>query len=168
MAKLIFTETKKQKCSAIYDGYQYRQHKINKQNVISWLCLKEKKEKCRGTLKSKEGEVISVTNHSCKPDTAKIEIKQQLNNAKKRARMEDREIPDIYREEMKPLCTKDYNFVADIPLFSSIKTSLYDARRKSRREEKEPKTTTDIVISEEMKKMDDGMGFLLLIIKKES
>ncbi|GBL87148.1 hypothetical protein AVEN_176075-1, partial [Araneus ventricosus] len=144
-----------------YDGYQYRKHRINKNNVISWLYLKERTENCRGTLKSKNGIVLNVSNHVCKPDIAEIEVKKRIFNARKRARIEDKEIPTIYPEEMQPLFNKGYDFVTNIPNFISVKTYLYVARRKAQEEEREPKTTAEISISEDVTKMEDGTNFLL-------
>ncbi|GBL67901.1 hypothetical protein AVEN_16502-1 [Araneus ventricosus] len=76
MTTLEETDTSKGKSSSIYDGYQYRKHRINKDNVITWLCLKERTENCRGTFKSKNGIVLNVSNHVCKPD---IEVKKRMS-----------------------------------------------------------------------------------------
>ncbi|GBL73430.1 hypothetical protein AVEN_159437-1 [Araneus ventricosus] len=123
--------------------------------------LEERTENCRGALKSKNGIVLNVSNHVCKPDIAEIEVKKRICNARNRARIEDKEIPSIYREEMQPLFNKGYDFVTNISNFISVKTYLYLQEEKRKGKEREPKTAAEINISEDVTKMEEGTNFLL-------
>lgn len=160
MDKLQIIETTKGKPSAILNGYQYRQHRVNKQGTISWLCIKEKSENCRGTLKTKNGELLSVSEHLCKPNLAEVDIKKQQLNCKKRARETDCNISTIYKEEMGQLFDRGFDFVAEVPLFTTMKTTLYRNRRKEQGHSSEPSSAGEIVFSDQSLLMKDGSSFL--------
>jgi len=76
-------ETTKGHPLAIHDDYQYRKYQTNNANIITWVCLNEKKdEKCKGRLRTTGNKVLSVTNHKCKYDLAKIEVKKNIQYCK--------------------------------------------------------------------------------------
>lgn len=78
-------ETTKGHPLAIHDDYQYRKYRTNNANIITWVCLNEKKdEKCKGRLRTTGNKVVSVTNHKCNYDLAKIEVKKIYNIVKQR------------------------------------------------------------------------------------
>lgn len=125
-------ETNKGKPLAIHDGYQYRKYRENYGKIITWVCLKEKKEeKCKGRLKTKNSIVLNVTTHRCKYDMAKIEVKKQYNIAKKRVREGTCSPTLIFREEITPLFDKGLNTITEIPTYASIRTTLNRIRRKT-------------------------------------
>ncbi|GBN46385.1 hypothetical protein AVEN_23266-1 [Araneus ventricosus] len=64
-------EATKNKPSAAYNGYQYHKFRSNLENVITWRCINERSEKCKGILKTKDNCVVSEMTHSCKPNEAK-------------------------------------------------------------------------------------------------
>lgn len=161
MDQLQIVNTTKGKPSAIFEDYQYRQHRINKEEVVTWLCIKEKTEKCRGTLKTKNSQVISASEHKCKPNLVQLEVKIHKENAKKRARESDQAISKIYREEMGALFDRGYDFVCDVPLLSSIKSNLYRHRQEANGVSSEPKYAAEIEIPERFLLMNDGSSFLL-------
>ncbi|KAK9721973.1 FLYWCH zinc finger domain [Popillia japonica] len=118
-------ETTKGKPSLTHEGYQSRKYRENNKCIITWICIYEKKENCKGRLKSKSNEVLSVCEHTCKPNVAAIEIKTQMCKVKKRAREEDTTIAKIYSEEMETVPNKGYEFVSDVTLYQNAKISLY-------------------------------------------
>lgn len=68
--------TTKNKPSLLVDGYQYRMHRKT-EKYISWVCSKDKKEKCKGNIKTDfEHNVMNVTFHSCVANEAKLQMKQ--------------------------------------------------------------------------------------------
>ena len=70
-------ETTKGNFLALHDGYQYRKYRTNTANITTWECLNEKKEKCKGRIKTTDKTVLNITtNHNCKYDDAKIEVKK--------------------------------------------------------------------------------------------
>lgn len=79
-------ETSKGKPAAVFNGFVYRKHRIDKNNCESWLCVNEKKDSCRGVLKTKGGLVQTATTHTCKNDIACAEVTKQVSSARKRAR----------------------------------------------------------------------------------
>ncbi|CAL1272081.1 unnamed protein product [Larinioides sclopetarius] len=161
MDALEIIETSKTKDCAIFDGHQYRLHRINKQNICSWLCIKEKTLNCRGTLKSKDGKVLDVSNHVCKPDVPASEVAKQLCVMKKRVREEDQPVSKIYLKEMGPLFNRGYDYIEKIPIFPAVRSQLYRIRRKERGAALEPKNSQDILITDSDVIMEDGSSFLL-------
>lgn len=67
--------------------------------------------------------------HCCTPNLAEVEVSIQRTAAKKRARKDDADISKIYREEMGTMFDQGYEFVAEVPLFGSMKSTLYRHRR---------------------------------------
>ncbi|CAI6358280.1 unnamed protein product [Macrosiphum euphorbiae] len=97
-------ETTKGHPLAIHDDYKYRKYRINNANIITWVYLNEKKQdKCKGRLKTTGTKVLSVTNHKCKYDLAKIEVKKIYNIAKQRALDTTCSTAQIFQEEFTPL-----------------------------------------------------------------
>jgi len=55
-------ETTKSNPLAIHYDYQYRKYRTNNANIITWVCLNEKKEeKCKGRLKTTGNKILIVT-----------------------------------------------------------------------------------------------------------
>lgn len=99
--------TNRGKPSAHYNGYAYRKSRETKKGVVTWLCLREKSCNCKGMMRSKNKEVLQVSEHVCGlPDDAGLEVKKQVNNSKKRAREETTALSKIYTEEIEQLHNK--------------------------------------------------------------
>ncbi|KAF0713219.1 MULE domain-containing protein [Aphis craccivora] len=101
-------ETTKGHPLAIHDDYQYRKYQTNNANIITWVCLNEKKdEKCKGRLRTTE---------------------------------------------------QGLDLVTEIPVYSSVKTTLNRIRRKSLGNALDPKLREDIIIpfDSEFVLFDDG------------
>lgn len=157
------TSTNKGKPVAHFNGFAYREFRRKPDGLIVWRCQKERSTRCRGMLKSLNGEVMDVNDHSCgAPDAAQLEVMTRINQAKKRAREEDTSISKIYKEELGELHNKGYNFVTEMPHQLSAKRTLYGQRRKARGTQTEPKTREDIVLDEEMRRMKNGSNFVLV------
>lgn len=78
-------ETTRNKPSVIDgSGFQYRQIRKHTNGVISWMCVNERKNKCKGTLKSRGKTVLSITDHACTPNAKKTEVAKFLCAARKR------------------------------------------------------------------------------------
>ncbi|CAH1374007.1 unnamed protein product [Tenebrio molitor] len=128
-------ETSKGKPAAIFNGFQYRRHRINKEGIQTWLCAKEKVEKCRGSMKTKNDVILIVTNHTCKSDVTAIELRKRLVKAKKRLLEEDAPLAKIYEEEIGSLVSGE--FAWKVPGFSSVKSVFNRLRLKKRRAHKD-------------------------------
>uniref|UniRef100_A0A6P7G1V4 Coiled-coil domain-containing protein 43 n=1 Tax=Diabrotica virgifera virgifera TaxID=50390 RepID=A0A6P7G1V4_DIAVI len=63
-------ETTKGKPSALHYGYQYRKYRKNKEDVVTWVCVKERHHNCKGRMKKKLTELLEVNQHTCVPDVA--------------------------------------------------------------------------------------------------
>ncbi|XP_060849551.1 uncharacterized protein LOC132928713 [Rhopalosiphum padi] len=156
---LEILETTKGKALAVHNGYQYRRYRTNNVNVTTWVCLNEKKrEKCTGRLKTTGNTILNVTIHQCKYDSAKIEVKKKYNIAKKRVRDSSNSAAQIFREEFTPLIDQGLDLVTEIPVYSSVKTTLNRIRRKSLGNSLDPKLREDIIIpsDSEFVLFDDG------------
>jgi len=70
-------ETTKGKPLAIFNGYQFRKYRQNENGTV-WVCLNEKKDKCKGRMRTKNIEIIYFSDHSYKPETATSEVKNNL------------------------------------------------------------------------------------------
>jgi len=109
----------------IIHNNQYRKYRANNANIITWVCLNEKKyEKCKGRLRTTGNTVLSVTNHKCKYDLAKIEVKKIYDIAKQRTLDTTCSPTQIFREEFTPLLEQGLDLVTEIPVYSSVKTTL--------------------------------------------
>ncbi|GBO21182.1 hypothetical protein AVEN_113977-1 [Araneus ventricosus] len=161
MDVLEIIQTSKKKDCAIFDGHQYRLHRANKQNICSWLCIKETSSNCRGTLKSKDGKVLHVSSHVCVPDVAATEVAKKLCTIKKRVREEDQSVSKIYLQEMSPLLNRGYDYVENIPTLPAVRAQLYRIRRKEQGTAIEPKNSQEIEIMDDDVIMEDGSSFLL-------
>ena len=71
----------------------------------------------------------------------------------------------IYAEEIEPLIHNGNEFVAAVPTFQSIDSTLYAIRNKSQGNQKEPLKREDIVLNENILAMNDGT-FLLADLKE--
>lgn len=153
-------ETSKGKPLGLYKGYQFRQYRSNN-DVVTWLCLNEKTSKCKGRMTTKNGEILKFIEHTCKPDITKCEIKKHMSIARKRAREEILPIAQIYKEEVEKLFNKGQQFIADVPLYSSVKSSLYRVRRDKQGETNElKKNTQNITFDTQFLKMTNTPSFL--------
>ncbi|GBN13775.1 hypothetical protein AVEN_258101-1 [Araneus ventricosus] len=161
MDVLEIIQISKKKDSAILYGNQYRLHRANKQNICSWLCIKERSSNCRGTLKSKDGKVLHVPSHVCIPDAAATEVAKKLCMIKKCFREEEQSVSRIYLQEMGPLFNRGYDYVENIPTLPAVRAQLYRVRRKEQGTAVEPKSSQDIEIMDDDVIMEDDSSFLL-------
>lgn len=69
------------KPAVVHRGYQYRKYRANKNEVITWLCVREKSSKCHGRIRTRGNEVIMVTDHVCNIDEMTY---KRLKGTKKR------------------------------------------------------------------------------------
>lgn len=168
MADFEITETTKGKPSVTLNGYQYRKHRTNKNDTVSWLCIKERTEKCRGRLKTKEREVLSVSEHICKANVAEIEVNKHFASMKKRLREEQDTVKNIYKEEIIPLFNRGYEFVTEIPLFSAIEPNLHRIRRRHQGTSIEPIQASEVQLPQAILQLQDGGSFLLTDKSAES
>lgn len=79
-----FITARNGKPNLVLDDYQYRIQRKSK-IYIRWLCLKERKEHCLGSVKTDLQciNVISKTDHTCIPNYAEIEVKKVMEECKK-------------------------------------------------------------------------------------
>ena len=62
----------------------------------------------------------------------------------------------IYEQEMSKLYDQDLDLVSNIPVFASIRSSLYRSRYTTQSQLRESTNARGIVLSEDVLKMDDG------------
>jgi hypothetical protein len=147
---------------AHYEGYSFNVKKTLQDGAIIWRCLKQRSTRCQGVIKTKDGAVLSSSDHQCgPPDDARLEVHKKLSVAKKRAREEDTPISRIYLEEIVDLHNRGYEFVTEMPEQQVTKRTLYNQRNKSKGNQNEPKTTQEIDLSPDVLTMNDGNSFLL-------
>lgn len=156
--------TKKGKPSLVFGGYSYRVHKTTQEN-ISWLCIKEKKSKCRGRVKTSVlHEIIpgTTTEHSCVPNQAELDVNRARHNCRKRAR-EEVSVPVnvIYKEEFSGLYSQGFEFVTEVPKYDSVKSVLCRDRRGAIGTDQNPKSSNEIVLPDELLTLPNGKSFLL-------
>lgn len=157
----VISTTKGKPC-AHHDGYTYRQFRKKEDGTITWRCLKERSKRCRGILKSRDGAMLNVTEHTCgPPDDARVEVQKRVHKAKKRAREDETSIQKIYAEELGDLHNKGYDFVTEMPTQSAVKRNLYRHRSISQGNQKEPNSRDEVILDDEILKMEDGSSFLL-------
>lgn len=135
MAFQIIETTKRQPC-CIFEGYRYRRRRENANNVVFWTCIKERKEKCTGSLKTKGDEIIQANSHACEPDFAGTEVEIKLSNARKRIREEDTPASVIYKEEFGSLHDGGYHLTAKLPQPKTCQINLNRIRRTIRKKKK--------------------------------
>lgn len=128
----IISTTKGKPCAA-YNGYLYRQRRINKSGETIWLCLKEKNGACPGKIFTKNSLVTRSEEHICIPDGASIEVRKAIFKAKKRAREEDQtSIAKIYSDEFDDISRKGYEFVTKVPTYygkSNLKIKFHPSHK---------------------------------------
>lgn len=155
--------TSKGKPSLVINGYQHRLHRKFKE-TISWLCIKSKKEKCKGSVTTDFNHaVIRRNDHSCIPNIAEIEVKKTMENCKKRVK-NDVSIPvsKIFREEFAGIRDKGYDLVAETPLYDNAKTALCRERRKVLGTTENPESSQDIKFAESTLRLPNNGNFLQL------
>lgn len=161
-------KTKRGNPCLMVDGYLYRQHRKSEKN-ISWLCVKDKKNNCRGKLQTNlQNEVLRKNDHSCVPNLAEIEVRRKMEKCKKRAR-EDVSVPvsTIFNEELADIYSKGYDFVTCTPSYKSAKTALCRERRKTLGTTENPDDANDINLTSSLLTLQDGESFLRLDFKND-
>lgn len=147
---------------ALYEGYSYIVKRSNEDGTVIWRCQKQRSARCRGTIKTKDGNVLSSNEHQCgAPDDARLEVKKSVNRARKRAREEDTSIFKIYSDELGELHNRGYDFVTEMPGQQIVKRTLYNHRAKLQGNQKEPKSSLEVELPAELVTMKDGSNFLL-------
>lgn len=82
-AEFEIVHTQRMKPLAIHRGFRYRRYRTNKEDVVIWVCIREKSSKCHGRMKTKGNEVIQVTDHVCRMNEKSCTL---LRKSKKRDR----------------------------------------------------------------------------------
>lgn len=161
MSEFEIIETTKVKPLAIYNGYQFRKYRQNENGTV-WVCLNEKKEKCKGRMRVKNGEIIDFAEHLCKPDVAACEVKKHFDNARKRVREESSLTSShIFRQEMSPLFQKGYDHVTNIPTYASAKTTLNRIKKRTLGYTLDPNSKEEIIVPDDISQFGNDYQFLL-------
>lgn len=156
-------KTKRGNTCIVVDNYQLRRYR-EKEDIIIWVCLKEKKEKCKGRVKTtKQFEVVSKIPHTCVPNVAEIEVKKIMEKCKKRVR-EDVSVPvnKIFQEEMSEINMRGYDIVSETPSYENVKTSLCRQRRAVLGTTQNPADSKDILFKSEALLLSNSESFLCL------
>jgi len=68
----------------VVSGYQYRIHR-EYSKLVRWAYFNEKYDKCRGKLETcLQYEIVSITDGSCVPNLASMEVKVKLEKCRKK------------------------------------------------------------------------------------
>ena len=113
-------------------------------------------------MKTNYNSVLQETSHICEPDIVEYEVKKQVCAVKKYAREEETLFSKIYEQKMSKLYNRSLDFVSNIPIFTSVRSSLYHSIYTIQGHVRESANSRDIVISDDILKMDDGSSFLIL------
>lgn len=160
MAFQIIETTKRQPC-CIFEGYRHRRRRENANNVVFWTCIKQRKEKCTGSVKTKGDKIIHSTSHACEPDFARTEVEIKLSNARKRIREEDTPASVIYKEEFGSLHDGGCHLMAKLPQPKACQINLNRIRRTIRKRKKKEvaensSTSEGIEITNNILDLQDG------------
>lgn len=150
---------------ALHDGHSYRCKRRNKMTIY-WECLKQKSQKCPGTMTTDlKYSFIKINNeHQCVPNIASNEVKVCMANAKKRAREDTDKTPmsKIYKTEFSPLFSRGLDLVSEVPNYSSIKSTLNRHRHNSQGTRTDPHQARDLILTKDLLKLNDSSNFLLM------
>jgi hypothetical protein len=114
--------------------------------TIYWRCCKRS---CPARITTQDSELLAQTNgHIHQVDPTEVRVEEIKSNLRKRVK-EFTPVPHIYNEALTELSTqKDrHSVAAQLPMFSSLKSSLYSSRRK--RFPPLPKTREKIEVDDE-------------------
>jgi hypothetical protein len=98
--------------------------------TIYWRCCKRS---CPARVTTQGSELLAQTNgHNHPVDPTEARVEEIKSNLRKRVRKELTPVPRIYNEALiEPSTQEDRDSVAaQLPMFSSLKSSLYRSRRK--------------------------------------
>ncbi|GBO42848.1 hypothetical protein AVEN_218369-1 [Araneus ventricosus] len=156
MAEIMLTN--KGKPCLILDGYQHRIN-VKKKDTISWLCLKNEKNKCKRRMKTNHQNIIlSKKEHSCVPNLQEIDVKKTMQKCRKRVREEIfMPMHKFFREEMANIYNKGYGLVTESRTYNNAKTC--SERRKILGT---VENSLNIKFSEDTNFFSDGKSFLYL------
>lgn len=126
---LSFMQSKRGEPTLVYNGYEHTKKRVNKNNSTSWRCANRT---CNGgMLTDHENTIMKITPHVCTPDLARIAIKEELFRCRQEAAFaENKPISSIYYESVEKLRSKGID-TWEVPALSQVKTSFYNARKKS-------------------------------------
>lgn len=94
-------------------------------------CTKFKSDKCRGTITitNDYSQVLKEIRHTCVPDFTANDIAIKMDICKQQASSTNIPVAAIYNNALIEIEASGMN-VAEVPLFKSVKSSLYGARKK--------------------------------------
>lgn len=78
------------------------------------------------------------------------------------ARKGNEPISRLYKEELGPLFYQGYEFVVDVPVYSTFKRRMNKSRKNAQGETQDSKSREDIFLKEDNLKMKNVSSFLLL------
>lgn len=130
-SNIEFIRSRRGGVSALYDGRRYSRKKIYVNKNSFWKCNLTKG--CRGNITlNTRNEIIMQRAHEtdCRRNFAKTTFLKKLDDLKRVSSCNFESIPKQYDNMVRDLKNDGYNFVGDIPKFSSVKSDLYNGRNK--------------------------------------
>lgn len=163
---LEFIESGKGRRQALYKGYKYCLKRTNKNGTKNWRCVNSNNNKeCSGsiTTDTEDKSVMYEGKHNCSktPNAAYTDVEKCKFNCKKRAREELTSIPKIFEEEFHQPKNSGFQFVTEMPDYTSMKSTLYRQRNKALGVPVLPKTQSELLIPENLTQFEDGHNFVL-------
>lgn len=120
---------RKQGTVYLWAGHQYHFKRIYKNESILLRCAKYKSDKCNGSLTiSKNYEVLKENEHKCIANFTANDIAIKMDTCKKLVTSTNIPVPAIYNNALLEIEASGIN-IAEVPLFKSIKSRLYNARK---------------------------------------
>ncbi|CAG9136491.1 unnamed protein product [Plutella xylostella] len=117
----------------LHAGHQFTKKSLYKSGAVVWECHLRKKNKCTGTLKIKDRQILAESSHSCTPDFNKNVLDSYMADCKKKIISADvPAIPTVFHATISEI--KDLGLDKDEPVakkprpdcFSQVKRCCVD------------------------------------------
>lgn len=152
-------QTTKKKPSAVHQGFQYRKYRTNKEDVVTWVCIREKSSRCYGRMKTKGNEVLQATYHVCKSDAENhTRLKKSTSVSKKRVR----EKRDNTVSDQEVHCSFHRDRLVDIPSYSlvDIISNRNNESRNFQRSSPKPMSSAEVSLLDNVSPKNSGSNCL--------
>ena len=128
--RMEFITNQKGNKSLLWNGSRFTVNPKMDNGTICWRCCKRS---CPARVTTQGSELLAQTNgHNHPVDPTEVRVEEIKTNLRKKVREEFTPVPRIYNEALIELSTQEDrdSVAAQLPMFSSLKSSLYRSRRK--------------------------------------
>lgn len=127
--EFTFVTSKRGTQVLLHEGYQYNKKRDNKKGTSVWRCATRL---CHGIIITLDNQILKQLPHDmCLVNFASNEIRKKVDICKKQAScLEGDPIPSLYKKTLTLVKDSGIDIIQKFPSFTSMKTSLYNARNK--------------------------------------